>query len=180
GSTWVLLVDEAGLGVEIATTDSEDLLALVRGLRAEVLAWLRGSPAELGAAADEAARHLAGSPIAIVGRPAREDCEVRTFVGFGERSIDRSPCGTAVSALIALRATDRLLQPGQWLAIEGVSGERFDASIAPAAADGADDGDDDRAEDGRVSALIRGRGFVTGVAAYEFDAADPFAAGFAV
>lgn len=166
GPTWVLLVEETELGVAIAETATERLLELVRSLRGSVLAWLETRPSELGADASEAAQHLAGSPIGILGAPTRDDCAVRTFVGFGERSIDRSPCGTAVSALVALRASDGELAPGDWIGIEAVSGERFDAAIA------------EHPADGNVAAHIRGRGYITGQAEFEFDEADPFAEGF--
>lgn len=170
GPSWVLLVEEAELGVEIATAGSDSLLELVRGLRVGALDWLASGPPGLDGDAREAAESLRGSPIAITGRPVRPDCSVRTFVGFAERSVDRSPCGTAVSALVALLASEGRLAPGVWQGVESVTGGRFEFAVAPDAGAGS----------GWFGALVRGRGYVTGTAEFEFAEGDRLSTGFSI
>lgn len=170
GATAVLLVDEADLGVRIAETDSDALITVIRELRAAVLTWLAADTGDGVADRDRFAASLQGSPIALIGAPTRADCAVRTFVGFADRSVDRSPCGTAVSALVAREASAGRLVPGQWIGVESVSGGRFACTVASSGDGGS----------GPYRALVRGRGYVTGQAEFEFDLDDPMRDGFAI
>lgn len=169
GATWVLLIPEEDLGVQIATTETATLVSHVQAIRASALQAIADGALDLDAGlTQDALAHLQGSPVAIVGRPERDDCIARTFVGFGEGSVDRSPCGTAVSALATLRATQGDLSEGTWQGVEAVSGGRFEISaIGPDT-------------DGWVRPLVRGRGHVTGSSEFILHEADPFATGFAI
>lgn len=103
--------------------------------------------------------------------PKAPDADGRNAVFYGERAIDRSPCGTGTSARLAqLHATGRL-NTGDRFVHESYIGSRFIGRV------------EDVTEVGGLPAIIpsiEGSAVATGFNTIWIDRADPFSAGFSV
>src|SRR5688572_15222375 len=95
----------------------------------------------------------------------------RNAVFYGERAIDRSPCGTGTSARMAQLAATGRLKPGDRFVHESYIGSRFtgrveaETTLGPHAA---------------IVPSIEGSAMATGFSQICIDDADPFAHGFVV
>lgn len=97
------------------------------------------------------------------------DATFRNVTVFADAEVDRSPCGSGTSALLAdLHAAGRLA-PGAEVVNAGITGEAFRARIEGVARDR-----------GRtvVATTVAGRAFLAGTARHVLDARDPLADGF--
>ncbi|WP_411340240.1 4-hydroxyproline epimerase [Sphingopyxis sp. J-6] len=104
-------------------------------------------------------------------RPKGEGADGRNAVFYGERAIDRSPCGTGTSARLAhLVATGRL-NVGHRFVHESYIGSRFIGRVEAAAKIGDLDG---------IIPSIEGSAIATGLNTIWIDREDPFWAGFTV
>ncbi|MGV3481241.1 MAG: 4-hydroxyproline epimerase [Sphingobium sp.] len=104
-------------------------------------------------------------------KPKGEGADGRNAVFYGERAIDRSPCGTGTSARLAhLVATGRLAV-GDRFVHESYIGSRFIGRIEAAAKVGDIDG---------IVPSIEGAAIATGYNTIWIDREDPFWAGFTV
>ncbi|ALH82882.1 4-hydroxyproline epimerase [Sphingopyxis macrogoltabida] len=104
-------------------------------------------------------------------RPKGEGADGRNAVFYGERAIDRSPCGTGTSARLAhLVATGRL-NVGDRFVHESYIGSRFIGRVEAAAKIGDIDG---------IVPSIEGSAIATGLNTIWIDREDPFWAGFTV
>ena len=85
--------------------------------------------------------------------------------------LDRSPCGTGSSALLAVLQVDGRIAVGDSIITESVIGSRFDVMLTGLGQVGA-----------RTAILprIRGRGWCFGETILTADPADPFADGYSV
>jgi len=93
----------------------------------------------------------------------------RSVVVAPPGAIDRSPCGTGTSALLARLVARGLLQRGQTLTNHGIVGTAFQALVA------------ESTSIGNLSAIvpaITGRAYLTGFHQWVLDPADPFPSGF--
>ena len=89
----------------------------------------------------------------------------RNFTLCPGGAIDRSPCGTGTSALLACLAADGELAPGEEWRQESILGSVFRATY-------------ERLDAGRVAPTITGTAFVTAEATHCFNGDDPLDGGF--
>jgi 4-hydroxyproline epimerase len=103
--------------------------------------------------------------------PKTEGADGRNAVFYGERAIDRSPCGTGTSARMAHLAAKGRLKVGQKFVHESIIGSRFTGRVERAA------------EIAGIPAIVpsvEGQAFATGFNTIWIDEAEPFAHGFQV
>jgi 4-hydroxyproline epimerase len=65
------------------------------------------------------------SHVMFTGKPTRPDSTGRNAVFYGDKAIDRSPCGTGTSARMAQWAALGRLQPGDTFVHESIIGSQF-------------------------------------------------------
>lgn len=104
-------------------------------------------------------------------KPKGEGADGRNAVFYGERAIDRSPCGTGTSARLAHLAHKGVLKPGDRFVHESYIGSRFIGRVEQAIALG-----------GRPAIIpsIQGSAIATGFNTIWIDDKDPFWDGFSV
>jgi 4-hydroxyproline epimerase len=111
------------------------------------------------------------SHILWTGRPTQPGATARNAVFYGDKAIDRSPCGTGTSARMAQWAALGRLGEGQDFVHESIIGSTFTGRIAG------------RTTVGGIDAIIpsiAGWARVTGFNTIFIDDRDPFAGGFQV
>lgn len=104
-------------------------------------------------------------------RPKAEAASARNAVFYGDRAIDRSPCGTGTSARMAQLAARGRLSVGDTFVHESYIGSLFTGRVEAAAALGAHDA---------IIPSIEGSAIVTGFNTVWLDEADVFSRGFQV
>ncbi|GAB4170913.1 MAG: 4-hydroxyproline epimerase [Thalassobaculales bacterium] len=111
------------------------------------------------------------SHILWTGAPTKPGAHARNAVFYGDKAIDRSPCGTGTSARMAQRHAKGLLKPGERFVHESIIGSLFVGGIAAETSLG-----------GRPAIVptIQGWARVTGLNTIFIDDRDPFAHGFIV
>lgn len=102
--------------------------------------------------------------IEFVGPPERSDADAKSFVLCPGGAYDRSPCGTGLSAKLAVLAAEGRLLPGEVFRMEGLCGGVFEGSYR-------------RSSEGRVIPRIVGRAYLTSESHLLFEDDDPFAGG---
>jgi len=105
------------------------------------------------------------------GRPRAEGATARNAVFYGDKAIDRSPCGTGTSARMAQWAAKGKLNPGDDFIHESIIGSLFDGRVEEAVKVGPYDG---------IVPSIGGWARQTGINTIFIDDRDPFAHGFSV
>ena len=127
---------------------------------------------ELAAAVDEAdlaaSRAYDDDEIEATTRAA---VDARNAVLYGEKAIDRSPCGTGTSARMALEAARGNLSVGDSFVHESIIGSLFDGRVESVTKVGSRDA---------IVPSIGGWARVTGFNTIFIDDRDPFAHGFVV
>jgi 4-hydroxyproline epimerase len=103
--------------------------------------------------------------------PRGEGADGRNAVFYGERAIDRSPCGTGTSARLAHLAASGRLRVGDTFVHESYIGSRFTGRVEAEARVG---------DMPAIVPSIRGSAIATGFSTIWIDRADPFSAGFTV
>lgn len=104
-------------------------------------------------------------------KPSSADADGRNAVFYGERAIDRSPCGTGTSARLAQLVAQGRLNVGDQFVHESYIGSRFIGRV------------EDHATVGGIAGIIpsiEGSAIATGLNTIWVDREDPFWAGFAV
>ncbi len=103
------------------------------------------------------------------GKPTRPEATARNAVFYGDKAIDRSPCGTGTSARIAQWAAKGKLKPGQDFVHESIIGSLFTGRIEGETTVG-----------GRPAVIpsVEGWAVMTGLNTIFVDSHDPFAHGF--
>jgi 4-hydroxyproline epimerase len=111
------------------------------------------------------------SHILWTGAPRAPGADARNAVFYGEKAIDRSPCGTGTSARMAQLAARGALQLGEDFVHESIIGSLFKGRVEAAAEVG-----------GRQAIIpsIAGWARMTGYNTIFIDDRDPFARGFQV
>lgn len=104
-------------------------------------------------------------------KPRGDGADGRNAVFYGERAIDRSPCGTGTSARLAHLAATGRLAVGDRFVHESYIGSRFIGRVEGAAQVGEHDG---------IIPSIEGSAIATGFNTIWIDRQDPFWAGFTV
>lgn len=104
-------------------------------------------------------------------RPKGEGADGRNAVFYGDRAIDRSPCGTGTSARLAHLVARGRLRPGETFVHESIIGSRFIGQVLQTV---------DLRGTPAVIASIQGSAFATGFNTVWIDPAEPFPTGFQV
>lgn len=105
------------------------------------------------------------------GKPIKEDSDARNAVFYGEKAIDRSPCGTGTSARMAQLAAKGKLKKGDKFVHESIIGSQFIGRV------------EDETKLGDHPAIIpsiEGWAKITGYNTILIDDSDPYAFGFSV
>ena len=111
------------------------------------------------------------SHILWTGQPTQPGAVARNAVFYGDKAIDRSPCGTGTSARMAQLAARGALRPGDDFVHESIIGSLFHGRVEAAAEVGGRPG---------IIPSIGGWARVTGFNTIFIDARDPYAHGFVV
>jgi len=105
------------------------------------------------------------------GAPRHPEATARNAVFYGDKAIDRSPCGTGTSARMAQWAAQGRLQPGDAFVHESIIGSLFHGRVEARASVGGLDA---------IVPSIAGWARLTGHNTVFIDSRDPFAHGFQV
>ncbi|MBW7922469.1 MAG: 4-hydroxyproline epimerase [Rubellimicrobium sp.] len=111
------------------------------------------------------------SHVMWTGAPTQPGADARNAVLYGEKAIDRSPCGTGTSARMAQRAAKGLLKPGESFVHESVIGSLFHGRHEGTARVG---------DFAAIIPSIGGWARQTGINTITIDSRDPYAQGFQV
>ncbi|MDQ7065707.1 MAG: 4-hydroxyproline epimerase [candidate division KSB1 bacterium] len=111
------------------------------------------------------------SHIMWTGRPKHPEADARNAVFYGDKAIDRSPCGTGTSARMAQRLAKGLLRVGDNFVHESIIGSLFRGRVEREAQVGPYRG---------IVPGIEGWAKITGFNTIFIDDDDPFAHGFQV
>jgi 4-hydroxyproline epimerase len=111
------------------------------------------------------------SHILWTGAPTVEGADARNAVFYGEKAIDRSPCGTGTSARMAQLHAKGKLAPGDGFAHESIIGSLFRGRI---------ERETEVAGSRAIVPSIAGWARMTGLNTIFIDDRDPFAHGFVV
>ncbi|MCE8509786.1 4-hydroxyproline epimerase [Ruegeria pomeroyi] len=111
------------------------------------------------------------SHILWTGQPTQPGADARNAVFYGDKAIDRSPCGTGTSARMAQLAARGDLRVGDDFVHESIIGSLFHGRVEAAAEVGGRPG---------IIPSIGGWARVTGFNTIFIDARDPYAHGFVV
>jgi 4-hydroxyproline epimerase len=111
------------------------------------------------------------SHVLWTGRPRDPRARARNAVFYGDKAIDRSPCGTGTSARMAQLAARGELKPGDSFVHESIIGSLFHGRVEAAARIGGRDG---------IVPSIEGWARITGFNTIFIDSRDPYAHGFQV
>ncbi len=105
------------------------------------------------------------------GAPRHPEATARNAVFYGDKAIDRSPCGTGTSARMAQWAAQGQLRPGDAFVHESIIGSLFHGRVEARASVGGHDA---------VVPSVAGWARLTGHNTVFIDSRDPFAHGFQV
>ncbi|MEO0383030.1 MAG: 4-hydroxyproline epimerase [Pseudomonadota bacterium] len=111
------------------------------------------------------------SHILWTGKPLSTEATARNAVFYGDKAIDRSPCGTGTSARMAQLAAKGRLKPGEAFVHESIIGSTFTGRIEGQARVGDRDA---------IIPSISGWARMTGLNTLFIDDRDPYAHGFEV
>ncbi|MGO4725470.1 MULTISPECIES: 4-hydroxyproline epimerase [unclassified Inquilinus] len=105
------------------------------------------------------------------GRPKHPQAHARNAVFYGEKAIDRSPCGTGTSARMAQLAARGQLKTGDAFVHESIIGSLFHGRVEDTAKVGGHDA---------IIPSVAGQAWITGYNTIFLDDRDPFVKGFTV
>ncbi|MFN7169010.1 MAG: 4-hydroxyproline epimerase [Pannonibacter sp.] len=111
------------------------------------------------------------SHIQWTGKPTQPEAHARNAVFYGDKAIDRSPCGTGTSARMAHLFGKGDLKVGDSFVHESIIGSMFEGGVKEAVKVGNHDG---------IIPTIAGWARVTGYNTIMIDDRDPYAHGFVV
>jgi 4-hydroxyproline epimerase len=111
------------------------------------------------------------SHILWTGRPTVPGAHARNAVFYGDKAIDRSPCGTGTSARMAQLAAKGKLRVGDAFVHESIIGSTFEGRVEAATAIGGQDA---------IVPSVKGWARMTGLNTILVDDRDPFWRGFQV
>jgi proline racemase len=109
--------------------------------------------------------------VEICGKPKKSKATYRNIVVFGAGQVDRSPCGTGMSAKIATLYTKGLLKVGEQIISESIIGTLFKGKVLS------------ETKVGRFKAVmpeISGSAYITSFNQFVIDPDDPLKAGFLI
>lgn len=169
GGAYYGIVDAAALGLRVVPAAVEDLTRAGAAITAVLRRDHTPSHPE-----EEDLSFVYGTIIvdaapatAPDGRAAEAD--IRNVTVFAAAEVDRSPCGSGTSAILAARATRGLLGAGETLRNASITGAIFEGSVVGPANVGPHPAWRTR---------VGGTAYVTGYGTYVVDARDPLGDGF--
>jgi proline racemase len=164
GGAWYAVVSDHALGLKLGTSPVRDIIAAGMQVKRAVSNALDVvHPVEA---------HIAGLYGTIItGQPSSGDFTMRNATVYADGAIDRSPCGTGTSALVACLAADGELEIGDTLFNESLTGSVFTGRIVMPTTVGTYEG---------VVPEIAGNGALTGMHQFVLDHDDPFPGGFLI
>ncbi len=161
GGNFYAILEAGSLGLELVPEKSPEIVATGMELVAAINEQRRPQhPSE---------SRLSGCKHVVFTEPLEEGAGRRTATIIHPGWVDRSPCGTGTSALMALLHARGELEIGERFVNESLIGTRFDAVLL---------GETTVAERPAVLPEITGRAWITGIGQYLLDPTDPFPAGF--
>ena len=114
-------------------------------------------------------RQVAAGATATSPDGRARDATIRNVTVFADAEVDRSPCGSGTSAILAARHAAGASDVGDELVNAGITGETFLARVEATTRIGDREG---------VITSVQGRAFVTGRHTFIRDERDPLADGF--
>jgi proline racemase len=160
GGDYYLTVDAESLGLNLERAEARGIVELARELREQVAR----KPIRDPATGDE----LDVYQVMFFRRLAADRARARVVVVAPPGVIDRSPCGTGSSALLALLAHKGELAHSDTLTTESIIGSEFRLSIA----------DDLAGVRGGVTPRLSGQAYINGFLTIVADSRDPLRNGF--
>lgn len=164
GGAWYAIVPERSVGICLQDVRARELIDAGMAVKRAV-----SNAIDVVHPLDEELAGVYGT--IITGAPKSQDSTVRNATIYADGAIDRSPCGTGTSALIACRSADGELSIGDSFVNESIIDTVFTGRIVMDASVGDYPG---------VVTEISGRGAVTGLHQFIFDPADVVRDGFLV
>jgi len=162
GGAWYAIVPDHALGLDLSRSSAMELISAGMAVKRAV-----SDAIDVVHPTDPDLAGLYGT--IITGTPNSPDATLRNATVYADGAIDRSPCGTGTSALLASRAADRQSRVGDTFVNESLTDSVFTGRIVV----------DTRAGDiPAVITEISGRGAVTGMHQFFVDSADPLRDGF--
>jgi len=164
GGVWYAVVSDRTVGLSLQDVRSRDLIDAGMAVKRAV--------AEAIVVAHPLDEELAGIYGTIItGAPKSQDSTIRNATIYADGAIDRSPCGTGTSALIACRSADGELSVGDPFVNESIIDTVFTGRIVM-----------DSPVDNHPGVVteIAGSGAVTGLHQFIFDSGDSVRDGFLV
>lgn len=160
GGNFFALVNADGLGIDISARNSRavaDLgMSVLRAARAQVQV-------------SHPLLDISGVDLVELGSVLPQERHYRNGVVFGDRQLDRSPCGTGTSAKLALFLERGDMELGDKGVFSSITGSEFTGEAVAQAAVG-------RYE--AFVARITGRAYTTGVSTFVLDEDDIYPQGF--
>lgn len=161
GGAFYAYVDAASVGLEVAPSQVDRLIAVGMDIKRAVMATHPFAHPEGNADLN----FLYG---VIFTQPASDGAHLRNVCIFADGEVDRSPTGTGVSGRAAIEHACGRLETGEELVIESVIGTRFSVRVAR----------ETRAGDlAAIVPEVTGRAYITGVNELLIDPGDPLAGG---
>ncbi len=109
------------------------------------------------------------SHVMWTGEPTVDGADARNAVFYGDKAIDRSPCGTGTSARMAQLHAKGLLKTGEHFVHESIIGSLFDGKVEAEVSVG---------DKPAIVPSIAGWSRITGINTIFVDDRDPFQHGF--
>ncbi len=155
GGNLIALVHATDLGLEVAPEGFRALVEAGMEIKTQAQRAWAASSGRLGPWPE-----VVSSLIYAKLAPAR----YRDLVVFRNRSVDRSPCGTCFSALMAQLVATAQLRTGRWVECENLLGLSFRGRLVERA--------------GELLPELAGGAFITGEHRFRIDSRDPLRYGF--
>ncbi|MFC6686345.1 trans-3-hydroxy-L-proline dehydratase [Jhaorihella thermophila] len=164
GGDSFVIVDAAALGFSITPDEAADIARIGTRITDAANEQLGFCHPELSGW-----EHISFCNFAAPLAETKEGFRTRSAVAIRPGKIDRSPCGTGVSARMAALLAAGRMRPGQVLDTRSIIGSRFIGRIVGETAVG-----------GRPAILpeITGRGWITGIHQHMLDPDDPWPGGY--
>jgi len=162
GGAFYAIVDSEAAGIPMTRARLHDLRQTGMAIKDAVEAAVRVvHPDEPG---------LQGVYGTIFTAPAsNEEADLRNVTVFADAEVDRSPCGTGTSAVMAVLAAIGLLAPEQTFTHESIIGSRFVGRMV---------GEVTVGDLPAIVPEIQGEAYITGEHTFHLDERDPFVRGF--
>jgi proline racemase len=159
GGNLIAIVSGAVLGVKVHASAFQQLVAAGMEVKSQAQAAWRASRGRLGPWPE-----VVSALIYSYRGARRGPRRFRDLIVFRDRSVDRSPCGSCVSAFMAHLHETRRLKAGEWIECENLLGLAFRARLM------------DRR--GELIPELSGSAFITGEHRFRIDSRDPLRHGF--